>query len=139
MTWVGRGRWLGMIELRATRPRMSLPPTLFELRRDKPLIRATELVRLRAISGFRHRRLLPAAGKSLDHRAHRIARLAVLHGIEQRRGTRGAANQAFGIGEYQRIVPWALHHEGQLKALVAAVGRRRQAGDALEVVFAGRH
>ena len=47
------------------------------------------LIRLRPVRRFRRRRLRrTAAGKPFDHRAHRIARLAVLHGIEQRGGAR---------------------------------------------------
>src|SRR6266702_4003110 len=57
-----------------------------------------------------------ASGEPLQHRAHGISGLAVLHGVEQRGCGLRAAEQALGIGEDQRIVPRALHHEGQVEA-----------------------
>ena len=78
------------------------------------------------------------AGKPFDHRAHGIAGLAVLHASingaapgERRIRLSGSGNTS---GSSQGPAP---RRAGRIP--VAAIGRRRQAGDALEVVFAGRH
>ena len=80
----------------------------------------------------------PCAGKAFDHGLHRIARLAVLDGVQQGGRCRRAADQRIRIREDQRIVPWALHHERQLERGRRIAGRD-QAGNALQVIFARRH
>ena len=115
-----------------------------ESRMSLPLIRATR-PRSNASSPSPPSAVSGAAGfgpppvnRSITERtASRVLRSFTR--IEQRRGARRAADQAFRIGKHQGIVPRALHHEGQFKCLVAGGGGRRQAGDALEVVFARRH
>src|SRR5882757_4588598 len=57
-----------------------------------------------------------ATRKPFDRRFHGVAGLGVLDRIEQLRRTRRTADQAFGIGKHQRIVPWALDDERQIEA-----------------------
>ncbi len=79
----------------------------------------------------------PPVKRSITERtASRVLRS--LTAVEQWRRGRRAADQAFRIRKDQGIVPRALHHERQVEGRARA-RRRGQAGDALEIVFAGRH
>ena len=57
-----------------------------------------------------------APGQPLDRRTHGIARAPVAYRIEQRPARTGAADQALGIGQQNRVIPWTLQHERQVES-----------------------
>src|SRR5450759_4510930 len=79
------------------------------------------------------------AGQSLDHRARRVARALIAHRIEQWGRRAGTADQGFGVGQHDRVVPRPLHDEGQFEYGCLGLVGGHQSGRALEIEFARRN
>jgi len=60
-----------------------------------------------------------------------------LGGVDERGGGTRAPDQGLRVRQHDRIVPWALHHEGQVE--LVGIGRRYQRRHALEIEVARRH
>ena len=87
--------------------------------------------------GFRRGRVELAACHFFDCRAHGVAGAPVLDRVEQRGCGAGAADQDLRIRQHDRVVPGALHDEGQIEAsLAVAGGGRNQACRAFEIEVA---
>src|SRR3954465_14762893 len=89
------------------RRRASMP-----CRRFRRLIRPIAMIAANWRLGPDRRSLRIIAVEPVDHRAHRVAGLAVAYRVEQRRCRIGTANQALGIRQHNRVVPRALDYEG---------------------------